>query len=95
MSQQVLDFDGHVVTHLRVSRVERFHDPACVHWTIEEIRIAKRNVFGAHRHLLVDIVENCLNSHNTELTVVHGNDRTVAASVFTPARGVSCAGNTA
>src|SRR5262245_5401265 len=59
-----------------------------VRGTIEEIRIAKRDVLSARRHLGVDVGQHDIRLDDAELTVVDRHDRTMAAEMTASAAGL-------
>src|SRR6185312_16625612 len=60
--------------------------------SIEEVRIAKADMFGAALDLLADVGQYRLGIHNPKLAVVNGDNRAVAAAVLASA---GCLGVTA
>src|ERR1700690_3917700 len=83
--QQVLNFDGYVISELREFAVECFHEWKRVANAIKEIRIAERNVLRARDHLLADIREHDFAVYNAKHSIVNRHNRTMAAKVFATA----------
>ena len=74
---------------------ESFDDAPRVGGAVEEVGIPERDVLRAGRHLVPDVPEHRVGLHHAELTVVHGHDRAVTASVLAPAGRLRVARNPA
>src|SRR5437870_472961 len=85
MMQQVLHLDRDVVGDLRVRSVQCLDYAQGVGRTVEEIRIAERDVLSAGADLRIDISEHDLRSHDSKLPAIDGDHRTVATYVLAPA----------
>src|SRR6185436_19660667 len=81
MAKQMLDLDRDVVADLRMLRVQGARDPHRVRRAVEEVGIAKGNVSGARRNLVVEISENDLRLDDAELAFVDRDDRAMAAEM--------------
>jgi hypothetical protein len=64
-----------------------------VSWSIEEVGITERDVFGAGLNLLFDISQYDVNRHCAKVTVVHRHDRAMTTPVLAPARGIGRTGD--
>jgi hypothetical protein len=56
--------------------------------TVEEIRIAERDMPRAFPDLRADVIQHDVGRYDPELPLVDRNDRTVAAEIFTAAGGL-------
>ena len=56
--------------------------------SVEEVRIAERDVLRAHLDLLCDVGDDHVDRHDAEPPFVDGHHRTVPAQVLAPARGL-------
>src|SRR5215510_11642322 len=81
MLQQMFDLDRDIVGEIRMRLVKRVDDSHGVRRTVEEIRIAERDVLSAGRYLRRYVREDDVGLHDAELAVVDRNDRTVPAEV--------------
>src|SRR5215510_2196310 len=82
MLQQVFHLDYDVVSHIGKFAMQRFNDPSRVSRTIEEIRIAERDVAGTLFDLRTHIGEDRFYGHDPELAVVDRHDRAMPAAVL-------------
>ena len=89
MPKQMLDLDRDVVADSGVLRGKSLYHPCRVSRTVEEIRIAERDVRRTGRHLGSHVGHHHIDGHDPELALVHRHDRTVAAEVFAPPRRLS------
>src|SRR6185295_2240051 len=85
MAKQMLDLDRDVVADLRMLRVQGARDPHRVRRAVEEVGVAKGDVSGARRNLVVEISDNDLRLDDAELAVVDRDDRAMAAEMPAPA----------
>jgi hypothetical protein len=72
--------------------MQGFDDGCGVAGTVEEIRIAESDVFGAGSHLAANILQDDILLYHAKSPVVHGDHRAVPAQVFAAAArfGVAC-----
>ncbi len=73
--------------------MEPADDPHRVGRSVEEIRIAECDVFGACGDLCGDVLEHRVGVHDREPTSIHGDDRAVAAHVLAAARRLGVSGH--
>ena len=82
MLSQVFDFNGHVIAELREFTMRGFDNGERVPRSVEEVRIAERDVLRASVNLLADIIQHDVALNHAERAVVHWHDRTVPAKMF-------------
>src|SRR6202034_2817815 len=85
MFEEMLDFNGRVVSDRGKFGVQRLHDAHRVRGTVQKIRIAESHMACALRDLLADIVEHDVALNYAELALIHGHDGAVAAQMFAAA----------
>ena len=83
--QKMLHFDRHVIRERGEFAMQRFHKRNGVSNSIEEIRIAKRDVLRARSHLLANIRKHHLPADDAENTVVYRHNRTMPAQMLAAA----------
>ena len=81
VANQVLDLDRDVVAQLRMLRVQRAHQRQRVTGSVQEVRVAERDVARAGAHLAADVLEHDGARDDAEPPAVDGHDRTVPAGV--------------
>ena len=84
---QVLDLDGHVVGDFGKFAVKRFDKLHRVADAVEKIRIAKRNVLRARRHLAANIFKHDIAADDSKDAFVHRHNRTMPAKMLAAAAG--------
>src|SRR5215470_15854280 len=89
----MFDFDGDVISEVRIFGVQSFHDASGVRDSVEKIGIAERDVLRAGVDLLADVGEDGFLRDDAELAFVNGNDGTVAAEMLAAARSFRVPGN--
>jgi hypothetical protein len=85
LAEQVLDFDGDVVTEPREFAVERLDNGQAVGWTIEKVGIAEGDVLSPGFDLTANIFEHYVALHDPEIAVIDRHDRTMPAEMLTAA----------
>ena len=87
MPEQVLDFDGRVVSDLRKFGVQRFDNFGGMRRAVEEIRIAEGDVARAAGDLAANVFEYDVALDDPKLAAINRNDGTVPAQMFAAAAG--------
>src|ERR1700693_124962 len=82
---QVLDFYGHVVSHVGKFMVKFFDEWNGVAYTIKKVRIAERNMLRTRANLAAYILEYNFSWHDPENAVIYRYDRAVAAQMLASA----------
>src|SRR5262245_33717837 len=80
--QQMLDLDRLFVGDSLKLFAHAFDDPLSVGWTVQEIRIAERDVLRPGINLSADVLEHDVNGHRSKPSLVHRNDRAVPAQML-------------
>ena len=83
--QKMLHLDRHVIGERGEFAMQRIHQRNGVSHSIEEIRIAKRDVLRAGGHLLPNVRKHHLPVDDAEHTVVYRHNRTMPAQMFAAA----------
>ena len=85
MLQQVLNLDRDVVREAGKLVRQRLDHPERMPNAVEKVRVAKRDVLGAGRHLRADIRQDDVDRDDPKASVVNGDDRAVPAEVLAAA----------
>ena len=79
--EHVLDLRREVVAHVREFVMQRAHELHGVAGTVQEVRVAERDVPGAGRDQPADVRQHDVPRHREEPSTVHGRDGTMQAGV--------------
>ena len=85
VAQQVLNFDGDVVTEPREFAVERLDDGHGVGGAVEEVGITEGDVLGPRFDLTANVFEHHVALHDTEKATINRHNRTMAAEMLAAA----------
>ena len=78
----MFDLDGNVICKARVMFMKVFYNSDCMANTVEEVWIAKSDVFGTALYLLADILHDHIVRNNTKFAVINRNNRAVRLSWY-------------
>jgi len=85
---EMLDFYGDVVRYAGKLAMKFFHKLHGVSNTVEEIRIAERNVLCAGGDLLANILQHDIAAHDAKYAFVNRNNGAMAAEMFAATAGL-------
>ena len=91
MFEHVLDLGGAVEGQRREALVQRADDRERMASAVEEVRVAKGDMAGAHRHQALDVAQNRVGLHDPDAPVVDRGNRAVAAAVHAAVAGLDVA----
>ena len=85
--REMFNFDGHVISQMRVFVVERTHQGQGMTYAVEKIGISKRDVFRASDDLLPDVLQHNVSLHDAELALIDRYDRAMATPMLAASTG--------